>query len=239
MSRLTTQDILNISVDPRMIEAARLAYPFSISPFGVRVAVVPVTSGLGVIPKFAESVREILAAVGCDAFVTGSSDVAGLSEAYKRNADIVFMADDIEFAAYSLNSRVFASNGECTGRAFAAALELSASGVNGKEVLVLGFGAVGQAAAEYLTERGTKVLVCDKDSTDWKNTTHQLILDATSERDIITGDNVTADTILSLPGMPIGVNPDVLRLCRDVIHSPLELGTIAMLAKILASEEKM
>ena len=236
MSRLTTQDISNISVDARMLEAARLAYPFSVSPVGVCVAVVPVTCGLGVIPKFAESVREILAAVGCDAFVTEFPDVAGLSEAHKRNADIVFMADDAEFAAYSLTRRAFVSNGECTGRAFAAALELAASGVSGKEVLVLGFGAVGRAAAEYLTERGANVQSCDKDSTDWRNRTHEFILDATPERNVITAANVTAETILSLPGMPIGADSEVQQLCRDVIHSPLELGTVAMLAKILKEE---
>ncbi len=40
---------------------------------------------------------------------------------------------------------------------------MAAGGVKGKEVLVMGAGPVGRAAAEYLTDAGAKMVLCDSD----------------------------------------------------------------------------
>ena len=123
-----------------------------------KTAVIPVTSGLGTIDRFSESVCAILCHAGADAFVTQKTDVAGLQEAYLAGAEMAFLADDDVCAAFSLRNGATSDNGFATGIAFAAALNAAVS-CEEQTVLVLGAGPVGTAAAMYLCQNGAKVVL--------------------------------------------------------------------------------
>ncbi|MCD8148712.1 MAG: 3-methylornithyl-N6-L-lysine dehydrogenase PylD [Clostridiales bacterium] len=128
-----------------------------------RVAVVPVTSGLGLISHFADSVCGILRYYGLDAFVTETTDVTGLYEAYGKGADMVFMADDDTYSAVSLRCHAISDNGYATGIGFAQALYLAMEEKN-EPVLVLGAGPVGRSAAVFLIEKGCHVFLYDQNT---------------------------------------------------------------------------
>ncbi|MDR3288319.1 MAG: 3-methylornithyl-N6-L-lysine dehydrogenase PylD [Peptococcaceae bacterium] len=260
MSRLETGDIAHIRTSlaaydelfqrqtgKSMLAAAEWAYAKPVETQKLKAAVVPVTSGQGVISAFSESVCEILRFAGCRAWVTGGTDVGGLKEAYVKGADIVFMADDDEYGAFGLTHRGYSSNGEATGTVFAAGLELMSHGIEGKEALVLGAGPVGRAAVAYLVRKKALVFAYDTDETrmnqllreypdvradqNWQDHSFMHILDATPCKHILAAAQVTDRTLLALPGLPIGASKQVIGACLSVLHNPLELGTIAMLVQ--------
>ena len=146
------------------------------------VAVVPITSGEGLIPGFAECVAAICAQLGCRARITAASDVAGFAEALTVGDDLVFAADDRKFLAFDFARRTVADDDPCTAWAYVAALDRAAGvagvagtrrgqfggaavagGVAGKPVLVVGLGPVGTAAAARLVELGADVFVAELD----------------------------------------------------------------------------
>ncbi|NTV90972.1 MAG: hypothetical protein HGA22_11545 [Clostridiales bacterium] len=151
MTRLNTSDIDRISNDLQtndrqwkrtlgytLEEIARKAVNAPHLNTRLRTAVIPVTCGLGVIGGFCEAMKDILEYCGADVFITNKTDVAGIQEAYTNGADIVFMADDEVFAAFSLNGKITSDNGYATGIGFAAALEIMMKRVEEEEVLILG-----------------------------------------------------------------------------------------------------
>ncbi|WP_298483899.1 3-methylornithyl-N6-L-lysine dehydrogenase PylD [uncultured Ruminococcus sp.] len=208
-----------------------------------KTAVIPVTSGLGVISRFSESVCAILQHIGADAFVTEKTDVAGLQEAYAAGAEVIFLADDDVYAAFSTGGAWQSDNGFATGIAFAAALDGAVS-CAGKKVLVLGAGPVGSAAAKWLDNAGAQVAVYDPllgkakaaaekcvhatvlcDTPDLRQ--YGYILDATPNGGWISAEDVTEGTVFSVPGMPLSLTSEAAEKVT-LIHNPLELGTIAM-----------
>lgn len=215
----------------------------------LKVACVPVTSGLGEISNFSKIVCSIVSdCCGVNGFVTENKNLAGIQEAYERNADIIFMADDDTFSAFNLKAHLYADNGEATGRGFAAALELTAGCLVNKEVLVLGAGPVGCAGATYLSQRNAIVKIYDQ-CTDkvidyvkkhpkvemlktWKNRTWDYILEATNGANIIGESQITNQTICSAPGVPLGIEEDAVNKCKLVIHNMLELGVVTMLSGV-------
>ena len=150
---------------------------------GVRVAVVPLDCGQGVLPGFAEAVRAVAAHLGFEAWVTARADAGGLAEAYGHGAGILTTADEESFVAVNLATRAVADDNEATARGFVTALELlcarrgeerarggggrfgataaAGEGLAGREVLVLGCGPVGRASARLLRARGARVSLCD------------------------------------------------------------------------------
>lgn len=120
------------------------------------VFAVPITQGLGVIEAFAESVAAIVERAGFSAFVTERTDVSGFYEAYRRGADIVFLADDVRYVAFRLDARRLSDNNEATARGYAAALEAAAGGLAGRDVLVVGCGVVGREAGKSLVAKGAR-----------------------------------------------------------------------------------
>lgn len=205
-----------------------------------RVAVVPVTSGYGLIGGFAATVAGILEHVGADAFVTEQTDLAGMEEAHRRDASIVFLADDCTFCAIGVTGAALSDNGVATGRAFATVLAHMGTG---NEALVLGAGPVGTSAAEQLTALGFTVSAYDTDEARLdrlvartgarKETSascignHRNVLDATTGAGFISRADVTPETCISAPGIPLGVTQEAARTVR-LFHNPLELGVAAM-----------
>lgn len=213
-----------------------------------RIAVIPITSGLGIIEGFAEKVKEILVYLGADVFVTENTDIRGLQEAFSRGAEVVFAADDQTFSAFHFISGNFSDNGDATGRGFAAALYLAAKAQAQMEVLVLGAGLVGQAAIEFLLEKNVLVVLGEIDqdkaracgekypdikiAADWTAGVYQYIVEATPIADLIKAKNITDQSIIAAPGVPIGVTPGAAEKADQIIHNLLELGVATMLCAI-------
>lgn len=257
MTRLNTSDIDRIKdnlqrndrywkqlLNYKLEEIAKKAVNVSDANTVLKTAVIPVTSGLGIIGGFCEAVKEILDYCGADAFITDGTDVAGILEACRKTADIIFMADDNVCAAFSMQGNVYSDNGYATGIGFAAALEIMMKKAEREKVLILGAGPVGTAAAQYFSARGAIPVLCDiltekaiKAASSIRNAevekdiakikSYRYILDATNSGDFIKARDVTEDTRISAPGMPLGVSEEVSGLI-PVFHNPLELGIMTM-----------
>lgn len=212
----------------------------------VLVGIVPLTTGEGIIGGFSETVEAILSYIGMKCFVTSMPDAAGMVEAVERGAGQIFMADDLTCSMLDLQAHCSADNGVCTGRGFAAALEARAGSVRGRTVTVLGAGPVGTSAAEYFVSRGADVVIYDKmpeKCSQFVEKPHfkvagslgealaasSLYFEATTARDTINLQDMSADTLVAAPGIPLGVSSDAMeRFGSQVIHDPLELGVASM-----------
>jgi pyrrolysine biosynthesis protein PylD len=217
------------------------------------VAVVPITSGEGVIPGFVQCVAAICARLGCRARVTQATDVAGFGEALAAGDDVVFAADDRTFLAFDLARRVVADDDPCTAHAYVAALDAAAGpgGLAGRPVLLVGLGPVGRAAASRLVALGADVLVCEREEArlaavvaDLPQVTpvtladglerSRLVLDATPTPGLVDAGWVGADGVVSAPGLPPGVTAAAARaLGERLVHEPLALGVAAMAVEAL------
>ena len=210
---------------------------------GLIAGVVPVTSGLGIIKKFSESVAEIVRKLGMDAFVTDGADVNGMAEALSAGAEMVFMADDIKFLALNTKNGKHANNSFCTAAGYTTALNGAAKGLSGKDVLVLGAGRVGSIASELMVGLGANVTVYDinekktddlslrvkiKVAPDVKSalSSHSLVFNAAPAA--IDGRNVKEGTIFSSPGIPYPFDEEGLRRAKMIIHDPLDIGASVM-----------
>ena len=98
-------------------------------------------------PASAECVAAILGHLGCDAWVTAQPDVRGWQAAVAGGAEVIFAADDYRFVALNIRTGVCVDDDPATADGFVAALDAAAGGVGGRNVLVLGLGPVGRAAA--------------------------------------------------------------------------------------------
>ncbi len=219
----------------------------------IRVGVIPISSGKGVIGGFGDAVLSILLHMGADAFATRKTDVAGIAESFKKQADIVMLADDERFVALHIQSRSIADNGVCTGKAFATGLNLMAGNLKGREVLVIGCGPVGRSATETSIRMGARVSVYDvqvEPLKEWVKKIdqtvdskiqivkklnpalqrHQFIIDASPARNIIHAHHITPDTYVSAPGFPCGLDAEAKeKLSSRLLHDPLQLGVATML----------
>ncbi len=209
----------------------------------LKVGVVPITSGLGIIKKFSESVTEIVRKLGMDAFVTDAADVTGITEALYDGAEMIFMADDVQFIALNTTNGEFSNNSFSTAAGYVSALKGAADGLEGKDVLVLGAGRVGSIAAELMTSIGANVTVYDVDiekarslsiSTGSKMATdicsalseHMLVFNAAPA--MIDGRCIKEGSIISSPGIPYPFDEEGERRAKAIIHDPLDIGTAVM-----------
>ena len=260
MTRLTDDDVRSISdtldeLDAMLrdkarrglksiaCEAAGIPENF-IDPRIFEIAVVPITSGLGVITRFSESVRDACRWLGFDAYVTEGTDVTGFAEAVDKKANIIFMADDYQYIAYNTAAKRHADNSTGTAMGYVACLDASAGGVKGKEVLVLGAGRVGSRAARLLTDKGARVVIADIDTAKAEGvaasipgvTVEKDIPGAISSHDLIINASpahvdsglIREGAIISSPGVPHTFD-DLAYAKATVIHDPLVIGTAAML----------
>ena len=224
----------------------------------VRIAAVPVSSGLGVIGGFCGAVAAIVSRLGFETFVTESCDIAGIAEGFEKGADILMLADDDRFVALTAGRRHVVDNTQATAQGFVAGLELMKGGVAGESVLVLGCGPVGMAAAKALIDRGADVALCDiqqeralaalreidQDASDrirMEVSPHtaveryELIFDATNVGDFIEPAHLTPHTMVAAAGMPCALTPEAMVKHRDrVLHDALEIGTATMAVQAAA-----
>jgi len=218
-----------------------------------KIHVVPVTAGQGIITDFSETVAAILNFLGFNAGVSDKPDTTGLAMAFEDKADAVMMADDHRFVGINLNTRYVADNGEATGRVFAAALDLMAKGIKGRDVLVMGCGPVGEAAARAVLSLGGRVTLFDthvpaarllkqrlsrypgqsriqiEDNLTTAILHHDYILEATPSEDTIPDELISDHLLVAAPGVPLGISDTGCQILGDrLVHDKLELGVAAM-----------
>ncbi len=212
------------------------------------VFAVPITQGLGVIEAFAESVAAIVERAGFSAFVTERTDVSGFYEAYRRGADIVFLADDARYVAFRLDARRLSDNNEATARGYVAALEAAAGGLAGRDVLVVGCGVVGREAGKSLVAKGARPVYYDIDEKRLACAAHagsaverdasclgrySLVFDATNTGGWLRDGMLREDAWVAAPGVPLSLDEAAMRRYgARVIHDDLEIGTLAMLGAL-------
>ena len=219
---------------------------------GLKVGVVPIQWGQGRIEGFCEATAAILRFLGFDTFIATQTDLAGLTEACATKADVIFLSDDNDFVALNFLIRRHVHNAAATGKGFAAGLELMTGGLAEQNVLVLGCGAVGRSAASALIKYGAIVSIYDinlrhsreyaDSATDFESTRliieqdlakalsgHSLIIDATNKAEIIQARDVSPQTYIAAPGMPLGLSSEALNKVRDrLLHDPLQIGVATM-----------
>ena len=224
----------------------------------VRIAAVPVTSGLGVIGGFCGTVAAIVSHLGFETFVTESCDDAGIAEGFERGADILLLSDDERFVAITPGRQHVVDNSRATAQGFVAGLELMKGGLAGESVLVLGCGPVGVAATKALIDRGADVALCDikqeralaalreigKDASDrirMEDAPHtaleryELIFDATNVGNFIEAAHLTPHTMVAAPGTPCALTPEAMAENGDrILHDALEIGTATMAVQAAA-----
>lgn len=223
-----------------------------------KTAAISVTSGMGIIGGFAQTEAAILRHCGIETFVPEKPDVGGIWEAYEDSCELAFLADDDSYVAVGIGNTARSENGEATGRgygaALAAAIRKQGKSLIGSEVLILGAGPVGGAAARYLAEAGAIPVICDLNEEKSRRLAEQItqaqavpseaeigeykfIVDATTAANLIDEKNVSEDTLIAAPGMPCGVTEKAMEKAI-VIHNPLELGTLTMYFECISQLEE-
>ena len=220
-----------------------------------KVGVIPMTCGQGVIRDFADTVQQIVAHIGFNAFVTRHSDVAGLAETFEKKSDLIILSDDNRFVAINVKSRRVVDNADATGKGYVTGLNLMTGGLKGKNVLVIGCGPVGRSAAIGLVRLGVAVSVCDTHRARCDQLAREIrdlmdaeirieielnlaliryrcIIDASPAADFIDERHITRDTYISAPGMPSGFSPEALSKISDrLLHDPLQIGVATMIVE--------
>lgn len=259
MTRLTDDDVKGISnsledVNTMLLRTTgmdlkKLAYDAAnVTPAGTdiseyTVGVVPITSGMGVITRFSESVADICISLGMEAFVTKTYDITGLAEAVAHKPEIIFLADDYEFIAYNTKAVAYANNSHCTAAGYVSALNGACGGVLGKNVLVLGAGRVGSIAAKLLNAKGAKVILADIDRKKAEEAAIRIagatvaddIEKAIASNDLIINAspahvetrNIRKGAIISSPGVPHSFDDEAYAKAT-IIHDPLSIGVSVM-----------
>ena len=218
----------------------------------VRIGVVPIGWGQGVIGGFSETTRDILNHLGFQTFITNDPNVSGLAEALAQYADIIFLSDDDHFVALNVECRRVVENAEATGKGFAAGLNLMAGGLQGRKTLVIGCGPVGFNAAMTLADYGALISVYDIEPSrshqlasdlgrllnlkieiqlDLKKalSKHSIIVEATNSADTIHAKDLATTTYIAAPGMPLGLNPAAKeKVFARLLHDPLQIGVATM-----------
>ncbi len=277
MTRLTTDDIIKIAdelqaYDDELIgktgctlagiacQAADISEADILKiAADIRVSIVPITFGQGIIPGFCETVANIVSHIGCRSLVTQQADVAGLAEAYETKSDILMFADDDRFVAVGVKNGIVVDNAIATAKGFIAGLDLMAGGFKQTNVLVLGCGPVGRAATHTLVQGNAIVSIYDInsecslylaneikdisntqiniiDELDQALTDHQFIVDATPAAEIIREPHISEQTYISAPGVPLGLDKEAQAKISDrLLHDPLQIGVATMLTCALKS----
>jgi pyrrolysine biosynthesis protein PylD len=221
------------------------------------IGLIPMTWGGGILEGFCETVAKIAGHIGCTAFVTRKRDAAGIVEAVEENAHILMFADEERFVALDMQRRGLVDNADATARGFVAGLHLMAGDLKDRNVLVLGCGPVGRGAVKALLKTGSRVSVYDIEPTAYARLSaelndgqgdcvhflnnlgpaldrHELIVDASPAADVIQTRHISAHSIVSAPGVPVGLDRSALAAIGDrLLHDPLQIGVATMLMDVL------
>lgn len=250
LRRLTGAGLAAIAAHAQMEGHAACEYEYSMRK--IVVGVVPMEYGEGVIPGFAEAVRDIAAFLGAEAFVTGQANIRGMAEAVAGGATMLLLSDDDDFMALHLKENRISHNSEATGRGFAAALDLMAGGVRGREVLVVGAGPVGRAAVRCLQKLGGLVCIHDQSVEAARRLAEttagvriaanlatamahcDLVIEATPAAGVIRQAWLRPEHRIAAPGVPLGIETGdgealTTLAYRYILHDRLELGVATML----------
>ncbi|MBK5253943.1 MAG: 3-methylornithyl-N6-L-lysine dehydrogenase PylD [Peptostreptococcaceae bacterium] len=213
----------------------------------LKVSVVPITQGMGLISKFSESVAAIIRTAGFNVSVTENTDVNGMHEAISSGADILFMADDDRYLALNIKTGAIGDNNYCTSLGFIEVMFQMAK-KNGRvieknDILMLGYGILGKEAYSILKGKGYKPKVYDKHlqvnkeievivKENIKN--YSYILDFTNEGDWINTDMLKDDVLYASPGIPVSLNEEAIAHNKEnSVFDLLEIGTVIMLASVI------
>lgn len=215
-------------------------------PNNEKIAIIPITAGNGIIGSFSESLLFTVQHFGMNGFITENTDVAGWYEAVTKGADIILMADDLAYIAHNLTNGKIAHNQICTGRIYAEILCHSKEYEEDKDVLVLGLGKVGTPAVETFLNEKLNVYVFDVDSNRVNEIVSRYpvskydnekepksffkIFEATPCPDTICEDVLKQNSIVSTPGIPLGISDELIEKYNvRVVQEPLGIGTLSML----------
>jgi pyrrolysine biosynthesis protein PylD len=222
-----------------------------------RVCAIPMTCGQGIISNFSETLCAVAQFLGFEAYVTDRTDSAGLAEAFERHADIILTADDYRFVAIHTGTRRVVDNAQATGKGFVAGLAHMAGGLQGRSLLVIGCGPVGQSAALAAARLGARVTLFDID----QNRCHMfakshhgrdfmisdtlasaldcndLIVEATPAENVIDLAVISASTLIAAPGVPCGISSHGREaLSSRLLCDPLQIGVATMLMEAALCE---
>lgn len=221
-----------------------------------KAAVVPITAGKGVIKGFSEAVAAILNHIGIKAVITQGADIVGMAEAFEKDADLIFAADDDKFVAINLTTRRVVDNGAATAKAYVAALDRMAKGLKARPVLVIGVGNVGSEAVANLIARKAKPLVVDvdrrklislrkkfKDQITVFHTVAEamphtdLVINCAPAANILKADMISENTLISAPAIPLGLTKAAMKKIswQNLVHDPLQLGVATMAVEACAT----
>ncbi len=213
----------------------------------LRVGIVPVSSGDGIILGFSQLLSEISSFLGFESKILMPDD-KGFLQAKEELYDIILWADDDTYLAENVQHSFAAENGWATGLGFAAALDCMRK-INGspQRAMVLGAGPVGASAAQYLDQRGYQVVLCDKEyeksvycartlknclPVDWKElenfAPYHCVVDAAPSDTRYIEKYLAKNPCIAAPCVPCHwtENPQRFPMCY---HDPLQLGTSVML----------
>ncbi|MDR3204843.1 MAG: 3-methylornithyl-N6-L-lysine dehydrogenase PylD [Deltaproteobacteria bacterium] len=211
------------------------------------VAVVPDTSGEGLIEGFSQALASICALLGTHSFIA-APDALGFKEAKERGASLTLSSDDKDFLCRSCLHSKSSHNGPATGRGFAQILSLmTGEGPKFRSVLVLGAGPVGLSGAQRLIELGFKPIIYDPNLEKalkavqlapgallWDRGLGEiakdfdLILDASCATIPWPEEKFKPGSLISAPGLPGAVPPSSR---YTLFREPLVVGTAVMLLK--------
>jgi len=238
LERILGMDMRNFACRAMSVTAEKINFG------DYKAAIVPVTSGKGIIGGFSRSVAAAVETMGLRSFVTEACDVTGISEAFSSDADIIFMADDERFIALNTRTRSFSDNIWSTAKGYVTALKIAEDGLEGKDVLVIGAGRVGTEAVKILLKEGASVEVTDilphkakmlesryervRATADVRQAIkdNRLILNASPGK--IPGELIRPGAVISSPGVPYAFDSEGEERAKVIIHDVLSLGVAVM-----------
>ena len=219
------------------------------------VAAVPVTQGEGIISSFSESVAAIIKSMGFRTYVSEDTDVEGIYGSILMDADVIYMADDTRYLAFSRDNGSFGENNYATALGFImvmrAMMKKAGLDISKEKILVIGNGLVGEEAVQILLNHGIDFDMYDKDpkaveafrdldtgkyvlSSPEEIKDYRFILDFTNEGGWLKDEMLGTDVIYASPGVPLSLDEKAAeRLQNTAVYDNLEIGTAMMLGEIL------
>ena len=215
----------------------------------IKIAVIPVTTGLGIIGSFAASVAEVARQMGFETTVMDEVDVAGIYQAGHAGYELIMLADDCKFIAVNLKKNRIIENNRATARGYVTALEGAAGGLSNRRVAILGCGRVGNEALQLLRKRGAFPVVYARSeerqaqlvAAGWKVFRNieelkdfDLVFDANPRGGWISSEMLHPQAWVAAPGVPLSLDIEAAtRFEERLVHDYLPIGVAAMIGSVI------